>query len=183
LKDVTTSDEGGAAFTDFVAERQRALLRFAMVLSGDAALSEDLVGEVLARAYQQWHRIGAVADTNAYVRRMIVNEYTSWWRHRRRTLPHAHLDDYDPPTPDHAAHHAKHEAMVRRLARLPRRQRAAVVLRYYEGMSDDDIAAILGCSTGTVRSHISRGIATLRIELAAEGHAANPAVSALAEEN
>jgi len=67
---------------------------------------------------------------------MIVNEYTSWWRKRRRTVPHAQLDDYDVPTPDHAGRHAEREAMVQRLARLPRRQRAAVVLRFYEGLPD-----------------------------------------------
>jgi RNA polymerase sigma-70 factor (sigma-E family) len=163
LKGVTISDND-ASFAEFVAQRQRLLLRFAMVLTGDSGLAEDIVAEVLARAYQRWDRIGAVDDVNAYVRRMIVNEYTSWWRKRRRIVSQP-LDDYDIPTPDHAGHHAEREEMVQRLARLPRRQRAAVVLRFYEGLPDAEIAAMLGCSEGTVRSHISRGIAALRTDL------------------
>ena len=163
---MTISDD--ASFAEFVAQRQRPLLRFAMVLTGDSGLAEDIVAEVLARTYQRWARISAVDDPNAYVRRMIVNEYTSWWRKRRRLLPHAQLDDYDVPTPDHAGRYAEHEAMVQRLARLPRRQRAAVVLRFYEGLTDAEIADILGCSEGTVRSHVSRGLAALRLDLAGE---------------
>ena len=159
---MTITDD--ASFAEFVAQRQRLLLRFAMVLTGDSGLAEDIVAEVLARAYQRWARIGAVDDTNAYVRRMIVNEYTSWWRKRRRLVSHA-LDDYDVPTPDHAGQHAEREEMVQRLARLPRRQRAAVVLRFYEGLPDAEIATILGCSEGTVRSHVSRGLAALRLDL------------------
>jgi len=164
LKSVTITDD--ASFAEFVAQRQRPLLRFAMVLTGDSGLAEGIVAEVLARAYQRWDRVGGVDDPNAYVRRMIVNEYTSWWRKRRRTVPHAQLDDYDVPTPDHAGRHAEREAMVQRLARLPRRQRAAVVLRFYEGLPDTEIADILGCSEGTVRSHVSRGLAALRLDLA-----------------
>jgi RNA polymerase sigma-70 factor (sigma-E family) len=177
LKGVTISDR--ESFAAFVAQRQGPLLRFAMVLTGDARLAEDIVADVFGRVYQKWARIGAMDDVNAYVRRMIVNEYTSWWRKRRRMLPHADLDDYDWQSPDHAVHHAEHETMVDRLARLPRRQRAAVVLRFYEGMSDDDIATVLGCGPSTVRSHISRGLAALRLELAAE----NLPISTLAEEN
>src|SRR5207244_3483324 len=87
-------------------------------------LAEDIVADVFGRAYQKWARIGAMDDVNAYVRRMIVNEYTSWWRKRRRMLPHAQLDEYDGQSPDHAVHHAEHEAMVDRLARLPPEHRA-----------------------------------------------------------
>jgi len=168
-----------ASFADFVAQRQGPLLRFAMVLTGNAGLAEEIVADVLGRAYQKWSRIGAMDDVNAYVRRMIVNEYTSWWRKRRRLVSQAYFDEYDEQIPDHAVHHAEHEAMVARLARLPRRQRAAVVLRFYEGMSDADIAAVLGCGASTVRSHISRGLAALRLDLAAE----NPVIATLAEEN
>jgi RNA polymerase sigma-70 factor (sigma-E family) len=178
LKDVTITDDR-TSFAAFVAQRQGPLLRFAMVLTGNAGLAEDIVADVLGRAYQKWARIGPMDDPNAYVRRMIVNEYTSWWRKRGRLVSQAHFDDYDEQIPDHAVHHAEHETMVARLARLPRRQRAAVVLRFYEGLPDSDIARVLGCSAGTVRSHISRGLATLRLELAAE----DPAVVTFAEES
>lgn len=175
---MTISDDR-TSFAEFVAQRQVPLLRFAMVLTGDARLAEDIVADVLGRVYQKWARVSAVADANAYVRRMIVNQYTSWWRARVRLVPHPRLDDYDAPTPDHAAGYAEREAMVQRLARLPRRQRAAVVMRFYEGMSDDEIAAVLGCSAGTVRSHVSRGLAALRLGLTAE----NPAAVTFAKES
>lgn len=148
-------------FNDYVVGNRRALMRFATVLSGQTWLAEDLVADVLGRAFERWHRVGAVADPHAYVRRMIVNDYLSWRRRLARTTPRA---DIQPPefVSDGAQEHADRDAMITRLAALPRKQRAAVVLRYYAGMSDADIAAELGCREITVRSQISRALATLR---------------------
>ncbi len=154
-------------FDDYVVRNQRALKRFATVLSGQTWLADDLVADALGRAFEQWDRIGAVADPHAYVRRMIVNAYLSWRRRLARTTPRAEIEPSDYVT-DGAQEHAERDAMIRRLAVLPRKQRAAVVLRYYAGMSDADIAAELGCGEVTVRSQISRALATLRLTHAAD---------------
>jgi RNA polymerase sigma factor (sigma-70 family) len=126
-------------------------------------LAEDVLTDVLGRAYEQWDRVGAADNVHAYVRRMIVNEYVGWWRRLKRTTPVADLGDLSPPLPDHADAHAEHGAVVAELAKLPRRQRAVLVLRFYEGMSDAEVAQALGCRPSTVRSNASRALATLRI--------------------
>ncbi|MGN6606844.1 MAG: SigE family RNA polymerase sigma factor [Jatrophihabitans sp.] len=151
-------------FEEYVAARRPSLLRFATVLTGQTWLAEDLVSDVLGRAYERWGRIGSVAEPHAYVRRMIVNDYVSWHRRLARSRPQA---DIEPPgAVDDGTHdHAERDAMIRRLDQLPRRQRAAVVLRYYAGLSDTEIAAELGCREVTVRSQISRALATLRLDL------------------
>lgn len=153
-------------FDDYVVRNRRALKRFATVLSGQTWLADDLVADVLGRAFERWDRIGALADPHAYVRRMIVNDYLSWRRRLARVTPRAEIDA--SVVPDAAQEHAERDAMIARLARLPRKQRAAVVLRYYAGMSDADIAAVLGCQEITVRSQISRALGSLRLSLARE---------------
>ena len=145
-----------AGFDDFVAARGDALLRFAYLLCGDAHLAEDLVQGVLARAYRRWPK------PEAYVRAMVVNEHLSWRRKRssREVVVAA--------TPDVAAREpadlgARDEAW-RLLATLPPRQRAVLVLRYYEDLSDRAIAEVLGCSASAVRAYAARALATLRID-------------------
>lgn len=151
------------SFDDFLAERLDGLLRYATTLTGDPHLAQDIVQEVLLRAQQRWHRIDSPPT---YVRRMITNEYLSWRRRKavRSTVPSppATLDELSPPVADPSAHYHEREAMRQRLATLPRKQRAAVVLRYYENQSDGEIAALLGCRASTVRSQISRALRTLR---------------------
>jgi len=154
-------------FDDYVVRNRRALKRFATVLSGQTWLADDLVADVLGRAFERWDRIGAVADPHAYVRRMIVNDYLSWRRCLARTTPRADIEPSESVS-DGAQEHAERDAMITRLAALPRKQRAAVVLRYYAGMSDADIAAELDCREITVRSQISRALATLRLTLASD---------------
>jgi RNA polymerase sigma-70 factor (sigma-E family) len=154
-------------FADYVGRQRPALLRFATVLTGQAWLADDLVSDVLGRAFERWARIETMAEPHAYVRRMVVNEYLSWHRRRARTAPRADLVAGAATVDDSADAQAERDAMIRRLTRLPRRQRAAVVLRYYVGLSDADIAAHLGCRPGTVRSQISRALATLRIDATA----------------
>jgi RNA polymerase sigma-70 factor (sigma-E family) len=154
-------------FDDYVVRNRRALKRFATVLSGQTWLADDLVADVLGRAFERWDRIGAVADPHAYVRRMIVNDYLSWGRRLARVTPRAEIRTPESVS-DRAQEHAERDAMITRLAALPRKQRAAVVLRYYAGMSDADIAAELGCREITVRSQISRALATLRLTLAGD---------------
>ena len=147
-------------FDDFAAARLSALLRYAVLLTGDREQARDLVQDVLTQALVKWDRIGAVEEPYAYVRRMVTNEHLSWRRRRRvRTVP---LDD-DPaglPSPEPPG-----DEMWELLSALPARQRAVLVLRFYEGLSDPEIADVLGCRPGTVRSSASRAYAALRIEL------------------
>lgn len=156
-------------FTEYVAGQRPALMRFATVLTCQTWLAEDLVSDVLCRAYERWDRISEVAQPHAYVRRMVLNDYLSWRRRLTRTSPRAEVEVAHQG--DGADERAERDAMIRRLAGLPRRQRAAVVLRYYLGLPDAEIAAQLGCRETTVRSQISRALATLRIDLAAQPRA------------
>jgi RNA polymerase sigma-70 factor (sigma-E family) len=149
-------------FEEFVAERLDGLLRYATVLTNDPHLAQDIVQDVLLRAQQRWDGIDAPP---AYVRRMVTNEYLSWRRRAvRRVVPSSHdvLDALSPPGADPATAYDERDAMLGLLATLPRKQRAAVVLRYYENYSDAEIAVVLRCGTSTVRSQISRALATLR---------------------
>lgn len=158
-------------FGDYVARQRPALLRFATVLTGRTWLADDLVSDVLGRAFERWDRIGSMDQPNAYVRRMIVNDYVSWHRRRIRAVLRPELESDTVPVDDGTTAHAERDAMIRRLAGLPRRQRAAVVLRYYAGLPDAEIAEQLGCRESTVRSQISRALATLRLDLAPTGDA------------
>jgi RNA polymerase sigma-70 factor (sigma-E family) len=161
-----TSDDGPPDFDTWVSHRGAGLLRFAYLVTRDRGRAEEAVQDALIAAYPRWSRIGA--DPDAYVRRCIVNaDISRWRRFFRRETP---VDD--PSTlsplaggPDHAASHADADAVWQLCASLPTRQRAAVVLRYYEGLPDADIAEILGCTAATVRSQIHRALGSLRATL------------------
>ncbi len=162
------------SFEEFLAVRLSALLRYATVLACDPHLAEDIVQEVLARAQPRWPRIAAADVPEAYVRRMIVNELASWRRRRSaRVVPMSHpaLDVVAAPRSDPAAEFDERDAMIRRLAALPVRQRIVVALRFYEGLGDEQIAELLGCRPATVRSHASRAYATLRTHIRAQAAA------------
>ena len=149
------------SFREFVIARGPDLTRVATLLCRDRGEAEDLVQDTLASAYASWRRIEAAASPEAYVRRMLVNRHVSWWRrHRGRVEPRAAVPD--SPTPDSTEAAATTDAVRRMLRDLPPRQRAAVVLRFYADYSDSQIAETLGCSEGTVRSQISRALASLR---------------------
>ena len=154
-------------FEDFTAARLPAVLRFAGVLTGDRALAEDVVQEVLLRAHRRWRQIGDLDHPESYVRKMVVNEYLSWRRRSWRTIPGGLAADVDDRLiADHALQYAERATLLAELGKLPRRQRAVLVLRYYEGLTDGEIADVLGCAPGTVRGYASRALATLRVELA-----------------
>lgn len=156
-----TGDDA-TSFDQYVSQHQAVLVRYAALLSGSWVIGEDLVQDVLVRIYPRWSQL---ADPHPYVRRSITNEYLSWrrrWSTRHiHVVPHEFMADqpFDPwddgPDPE----------LWARLQTLPRQQRAAVVLRYYEALDDGEIAAALGCKAGTVRGHISRGLATLRMAM------------------
>jgi RNA polymerase sigma-70 factor (sigma-E family) len=156
-------------FDDFVATRSPRLLRTAFLLTRDWALAEDLLQTALARTWEAWRRIDG--DPEPYVRRIIVNTYASSWRRRwRGELPTADL----PEAADQADPNVgidDRDRLWRALGRLPRRQRAVLVLRYFEDLSEAEIADVLNCSVGTVKSQASRAVAKLRLDstLAPEG--------------
>ena len=150
-------------FDEFAETGLRPLLRFTRVLTGDRGLAEDIVQEVLVRLHARGDRLGDIEHLGVYARRMAVNEYLGWQRKWLRQRPTSVPPE--PPRPNHADRHAERDWLRSELARLPQRQRAVLVLRYYAGLTDAEIADEMGCSPGTVRSHASRAFATLRVEI------------------
>jgi RNA polymerase sigma-70 factor (sigma-E family) len=148
------------AFTEFVAARSRHLLQTAYLLTGDRHRAEDLLQTALTRAYLKWDRIVS-EDPEGYVRRTLANAHIDWWRRKPwREESTAELPDL--PGQDAASSYDVRDAVLQALAGLSRRQRAVVVLRYYEDLSEAEIAHALGCSAGTVKSAASRAMAKLR---------------------
>jgi RNA polymerase sigma-70 factor (sigma-E family) len=150
---------------EFVAVRGPALLRFALMLSGDRHAAEDLVQTALATAYPRWTRIAALEHPEPYLKKMILNEWLGWRRRRwRGELPVTDAAK-DRTVDDDTEAHASRTAAWQLLGRLPRKQRAVLVLRYYEDLADSEIATILGCRESTVRSQATRAPAALRAAL------------------
>lgn len=155
-------------FEEFAEANLPGLSRFAVVLTNDRGLAEDLVQDVLLRAYGRWGRIQEVERPEAYVRRMLVNELISWRRKWGRLLPRADVADLVEARSrrdDLGTDLVERDALMADLARLPVRQRAVVVLRYLEDRPDAEIAETLGCSKSTVRVHALRALRTLRVAL------------------
>jgi RNA polymerase sigma-70 factor (sigma-E family) len=172
--------DDGVELHEYVADRRQALFRFAVVLTGDPALADDVVAEALARPVEQWARVGAADNVHAYMRKMVLNEYLGWRRRTARIVVRADVGDLLTPTADHADAHADHQQLADELRRLPAKQRAAIVLRYYEGLPYAEIAELLGSGENAVRSNISRGLKRLRVELS-EADDARPAPIPIAE--
>ncbi|HYZ56120.1 MAG TPA: SigE family RNA polymerase sigma factor [Streptosporangiaceae bacterium] len=162
--DASCRPDDEAVFREYVTARGPALLRTATLLTGNQADAEDLLQATLAKTYQAWGRIHDYAALDAYVRRAMVNTQISWWRQRRRVEEYPTDDIPDQAVADHAVVAALQDTVRRAVDRLPRRMRAAVVLRYYEDMSEPEIADALGVSLGTVKSTVSRAVAKLRID-------------------
>jgi RNA polymerase sigma-70 factor (sigma-E family) len=155
-----------ADFDHWVAARGPGLLRLAYVLTGNRADAEDAVQDALARALPRWEHIRSVGDPDAYVRRMVVNAHTSWWRRfRRRETPVAEAFTAGV-TPE--AGSDERDRVWRACLALPEAQRVAVVLRYYEQLEYAEIAALTGVAEGSVRSRVSRGLSALRTALGEE---------------
>ena len=154
-------DTESGTFDEFVAGAGARLGRTAALLTGDRHQAEDLVQTALAKTYLRWHRLREPAAAEAYVRRVMVTTLIRWRRRRwLGEIPAAEL-------PEHAGQDAYGAADTRdllrtALLRLPPPQRAVLVLRYYEDMSEDEAARVLGCSRGTVKSRTSRALAALR---------------------
>ncbi|SDH93532.1 RNA polymerase sigma-70 factor, sigma-E family [Sinosporangium album] len=147
----------------FVAGAWPRLLRTAYLLTRDWATAEDLVQTALFKAWSAWGRIGD--EREAYVRKIMFNAHLSWWRRKRRT---AEITTDVPPDRGQAADHSgeidERELVWKALGRLPPRQRAVVVLRFFEDLTEAQTADTLGCSVGTVKSQTSKALAKLRVD-------------------
>ena len=155
------------SFDAFVLARWASLVRTAYLLTGEHALAEDLAQTALAKSWFAWDRI--TDDPMPYVRRVMVTTSVSWWRRRWRAevptevLPEPRTQAVDAVTDG--------QDLWTAIGRLPPRQRAVIVLRYYEDLTEDETASVLGCSVGTVKSHCSRAVAKLRLDTALEPRA------------
>jgi RNA polymerase sigma-70 factor (sigma-E family) len=152
-------------YDEFYAALWPRLVRTAYAVSGDLGIAEDAVQTAFAKAYRSWRRISRLDSPEAYVRKMAVNEVLS---NRRRAALRHEVTRADPPeraarrTPEDTL---AHDEMWRALSALPPRQRAVLVLRYYEDLSEQQIADALGCRPGTVKSQASAALATLRTRM------------------
>lgn len=148
-------------FSAYMQARHANLKRRAHLLTGDSASAEDLVQETLAKLYLAWHKIKEPNAVDGYARRIMVNEFNSGWRR-----PWRRKERSTDRLPEHAVHdnpdEGAHDQMWRFVQSLPPKQRAVIVLRYYEDLSEAEIAETMGISPGTVKSQASRALATLR---------------------
>jgi RNA polymerase sigma-70 factor (sigma-E family) len=151
-----------ADFTDFVTHRAASLLRTAYLLcGGDRPAAEDLLQDVLERAYPRWRRIKGKPEP--YLRAALANAAANRWRSRSRRVNEVALDAASAVTrPSPEQQIVNEDQVVRALRQLPARMRAVLVLRFYDDMSEADVAKALRCSLGTVKSQTSRGLARLR---------------------
>jgi RNA polymerase sigma-70 factor (sigma-E family) len=151
-------------FADFVRDRGAALYRYGYLLAGNHHDADDLVQDALIKLRAHWPRVVRQDDPMGYVRTTMARAHVSSWRRRRRELPSAALPDEPLTDPglDRAESPGRATRVWAALAALPRRQRAVLVLRYYEHLTDAEIAVVLGVRRGTVRSQASRGLDKLR---------------------
>jgi len=150
-------------FREFIRNRASLLHQSAYLLCGDWHLAHDLVQDTLVKAYQHWPRVRQADSPDAYVRRILRNEARDRWRRRDQVMPVLRFPDgREPVAPDATDEIAGRAGLRQALLALPQRQRATVILRYLEGMSERETAAVLGCSQGTVKSQSSRALGTLR---------------------
>lgn len=152
--------EGDQAFAAFVELAWQRHLRLALLLTGDRWQAEELLQDSLVKIYERWHRLSRSDELHAYLRKVVVNNHTSIWRRRRRES----LVSDVPDRPGPVGNVVSTQALVVReaLRALPPRQRAVVVLRHYEDLPEREIARVLGCSPGTVKSQHAKALAKLR---------------------
>lgn len=150
------------AFSEFVAARSPGLQRAAYLMVGDVALAQDLVQEALTKTYVAWPRLRDVANAEAYTRKAITTTAIGWFRRKgwygerpTETLPETGQRGHD----DHVA---TRQSLMDALAQLPPRQRAAIVLRYYDDLTEAQTAAAMDCAVGTVKSQVAAGLGRLR---------------------
>jgi RNA polymerase sigma-70 factor (sigma-E family) len=154
-------------FAEFAHARAGALQRAAYLMVGDAQLAQDLVQEALTKTYVAWPRLRDPRNAEAYCRKAITTTAISWFRRKgwNNERPTEHLPDDAGRTVGHESSIAERDAVWRELQQLPPRQRAALVLRYYEDLSEAQTAEAMGCAVGTVKSQVSAALTKLRERL------------------
>lgn len=167
MKRSTTRFPGGSAFEEFVRQAGPGLLRFGHVLTLDRAAAEDLAQETFIRVGLAWSRVRSDGNPVGYAQRTMVNLFLNQRRRRRIEIPVERLPENNQEDPRFAVIDAA-SSIRQILAAAPAKQRAAIALRYVAGMSDKEIAQLLGCTPQTVRSQVSRGLAALRRRAATE---------------
>lgn len=151
-------------FAEFATGSRTSLWRTAWALTGDAQLAEDLVQTALMKVWPRWSKVVAGGDPEAYVRRTMYTTYVSWWRRSsHRESPAANIDSGTTSSVETTA--AVRQDLVKALDTLPRRQRAVVVCRFIDDLTEAQTARLLGCSVGTVKSQSARAMARLSAEL------------------
>lgn len=155
-------------YREFVTSHATPLHRTAYLLCGDWHMANDLVQETLAKVFRHWRRVQRADSPDAYVKRMLINEANRHWRRHRTTAPPTDDIGQQAAVPDLSDEVVDRDALLTALLSLAPRQRATVVLRYLEGMSERETAAVLRVSEGTVKSQTSRALSTLRTVLQRE---------------
>ena len=158
----TRSREQILAFGDLVESRSTALLRLAYGVVGDYQLAQDLLQEALVKVYVAWPRLRSRSAAEVYARRTIVTTAISWRRRRSFHEPPVETVPDSVSDLDEDDWFTTHDVLWQHVRRLPPRQRAALVLRYYEDLSEAETADLMGCSTGTVKSQLSAALSKLR---------------------
>lgn len=156
-------------FRRFTAARWPGLVRTAYLLTGDLGHAEDLAQTTLIKAYRSWHRVRGVDDVDAYVRKILVNANRARFRAKRPVEFSVAAVPEHQASPDASGAVEERDVLFAALAGLPPRQRAIVVLRYWEDLAEGEVAALLGCSVGTVKSQASRALAKLRSDAGLAG--------------
>ena len=152
-------------FESWLLAREPALQRTAHLLTGDVHSAQDLVQLTLAKVYLSWDRIRDRANDDAYARRVLLNEHRTAWRRPVRRREQVTDDVPDRQAPGQPEYDGRREAVWRFVASLPPKQRAVIVLRFYEQLTEAEIADLMGISVGTVKSQSSRALAALRAHL------------------
>ena len=154
-------------FAEWAQTRARALHRLAYLLCGDWHVAEDLVQEALARVALKWPRVEHMDNPDAYVRRILVNQLNNQ-RRRKSWRTSATASTPETAVSDTTVEHARNDELMTALRQLPTRQRAVITLRYFEDLPEQEVAGILGCSIGTVKSQAHKALQRLRQTIARE---------------
>lgn len=157
------------AFTEFVAARSAALHRTAYLMVGERGLAQDLLQEALTKTYVAWPRLRDPSRAEAYTRKAITTTAISWYRRKGWTAERPGAEPREVARPGHEGEVTERDWLWRALMDLPPRQRAALVCRFYEDLSEAQTAEVMGCAPGTVKSQVSAGLVKLRRSVTARG--------------
>ena len=162
------ADDDAVTFEKFVTMRWSALYRTAYLLTGRRLDAEDVLQATLVKVYASWGRVRRAASLEAYVQRMLVNGFLSGTRRRRRAREYLERQEPVAPVPSHESAVLDRVQLWEQVVGLPARQRAVVVLRFYEDLSEKQVAEVLGCAPGTVKSQTSAALRSLQARLGDE---------------